>query len=602
MWISSAEVGAVNYYVSPSGSDSGPGTSEQPFETIQTAADVVVAGDTVIVKDGTYTDINTLDSVVFMRDGGTPSNWITFRAENKHKALLDGENQESGFCLYGSGYIRIEGFEIKNVNVGVKVSHPTNSTHDIYVYECKIHNIGRNILDTNCTNSRAYAGITGRSCNYNITVDSCEFYDIGRQHNTELCVHDYKHDHAIYAVGKNWLIKNNIIYNMYSGWAIKVCGHEGATTDPTHIIVNNTFAHDANEGPYCVAHIIYYHDNGIDPHDIILQNNIFYDPPNNDQDHNAAIRTNVDLYGMIMRNNVTSADNIYTQFDGAGTPTLSDNIVNLPLADFGLTDPENNDFTLTSSATYLIDNGIAIDSPDYDYAGTSRPYGNGYDIGAYEFTGAAPSLIDQTGWSLVYVDSEETGYETVKSFDGDPDTIWHTEWFLTDPDPCHPHEIQIDLGGFYDICGFRQLPRQGEYPNGMIKDYEFYVSSDGVTWGTAVASGTFADDKTEKQVSFDCILGRYVRLVALSEINDGPWTSIAELNVLAVQPDSDINDDGKVNIEDFAVLAAWWDDDDGCVEPDWCGGADFDISGVVDMLDFTYFAENWLRQTPGGSV
>ncbi len=82
----------------------------------------------------------------------------------------------------------------------------------------------------------------------------------------------------------------------------------------------------------------------------------------------------------------------------------------------------------------------------------------------------------------------------------------------------------------------------------------------------------------------------------MSEINDGPWTSIAELNVLAARPDTDINDDGKVNIEDFAVLATWWDDDDACLLPDWCGGADFNMSGMVDMFDLAFFAENWLRQ------
>ena len=390
-----ADVSAVNYYVDATGGNdnwngkhySHQGGDDGPFQTIQKAADTVGAGDTVIVRDGIYTDTNTLDSVVFMKNSGTSRNWITFRAENKHKVLLDGENQESGFCLYGSDYIRIEGFDIKNVNVGVKLSHPKSSTHDIYVYKCKIHNIGRNILDTNCTNSRAYAGITGRSYNYNITVDSCEIYDVGRQHNVELCVHDYKHDHAIYAVGKNWLIKNNIIYNMYSGWAIKICGHEGATTDPTHIIINNTFAHDANEGPYCVAHVIYYGDNGLAPHDVIFQNNIFYNPPKDNEGRNAAIRTNIDLDGTIMRNNVTSASSLYYQKSGKGTPVLSDNMTNLPLDDFSMTDPENNNFSLMASAAFLIDRGTAEYAPEKDFAGVSRPQGSGYDIGPYEYYG-----------------------------------------------------------------------------------------------------------------------------------------------------------------------------------------------------------------------
>jgi len=226
--------------------------------------------------------------------------------------------------------------------------------------------------------------------------------------------------------------------------------------------------------------------------------------------------------------------------------------------------------------------------------------GSAPDIGACEFAGVACFPIDQAGWSLLWFDSEETEGEdgrVINSFDGNPNTFWSTQW--TPTSPAHPHEIHIDLGGFYDICGFRYLPRQDVGPgdeNGMINEYEFYVSSDGVTWGTAVATGTFAKDKTEKQVSFENTLGRYVRLIALSEVNGNPWTTMAELNVLAIQPDTDINNDGKVNIEDFAVLATRWDDENACSSPGWCGGADFDMSGTIDMSDFTYFAENWLRQ------
>jgi 1,4-alpha-glucan branching enzyme len=72
---------------------------------------------------------------------------------------------------------------------------------------------------------------------------------------------------------------------------------------------------------------------------------------------------------------------------------------------------------------------------------------------------------------------------------------------------------------------------------------------------------------------------------------------MAELNVLAVQPDTDINNDGKVNIEDFTVLACWWDDANACSSPDWCGGADFDMSGTIDLLDLATFIESWLWQT-----
>jgi lysophospholipase L1-like esterase len=66
----------------------------------------------------------------------------------------------------------------------------------------------------------------------------------------------------------------------------------------------------------------------------------------------------------------------------------------------------------------------------------------------------------------------------------------------------------------------------------VIAQYEFYVSADGSTWGTPLATGTFAKSKTEKEILFPDKPGRYVRLRALSEVNGNPWTSAAEIKVL----------------------------------------------------------------------
>ena len=94
-----------------------------------------------------------------------------------------------------------------------------------------------------------------------------------------------------------------------------------------------------------------------------------------------------------------------------------------------------------------------------------------------------------------------------------------------------PHNLVLNLGARYQVDGFRYLPRQDGNPNGTIAGYQFYVSDDGSTWGTAVAAGTLAANTTEKTVRFTAKTGRYVRLVALSEINGKPWTSVAELNI-----------------------------------------------------------------------
>jgi hypothetical protein len=121
----------------------------------------------------------------------------------------------------------------------------------------------------------------------------------------------------------------------------------------------------------------------------------------------------------------------------------------------------------------------------------------------------------------------------VNTFDGDVATLWQIQWYPTDTLP--PHEIQIDLGDEYHLGGFRYLPRQDGSAKGRIKQYEFYVSMDGQAWGSSVASGQFANDATEKEVIFPITLGRFIRLRSLSEVSGEPWTSAAELNVLAMQ-------------------------------------------------------------------
>src|SRR5688572_19377743 len=156
---------------------------------------------------------------------------------------------------------------------------------------------------------------------------------------------------------------------------------------------------------------------------------------------------------------------------------------------------------------------------------------------------ASAQTISQANWTLRSVDSEETQaccYLATNAFDGNASTMWATRWFSASPTP--PHEIQINLGGVYQVTGFRYLPRQDGQPHGNIGQYEFYVSMDGTTWGAAVASGTFANSSAEKQIAFTAKTGQYVRLRALTEVNGQPWTTVAELNVLgtAVQPPGNV--------------------------------------------------------------
>ena len=75
------------------------------------------------------------------------------------------------------------------------------------------------------------------------------------------------------------------------------------------------------------------------------------------------------------------------------------------------------------------------------------------------------------------------------------------------------------------ICGFLATPRMDGNTNGLIRKYEFYVSSDGETWNL-VSSGDWLPYCTE--VNFTKNTCRYIRLVS----KEGDYASLAELDVV----------------------------------------------------------------------
>jgi len=140
----------------------------------------------------------------------------------------------------------------------------------------------------------------------------------------------------------------------------------------------------------------------------------------------------------------------------------------------------------------------------------------------------------RTAWKVVFADSEHPGEgAAVHAIDGDPATYWHTRWGAGEE--AHPHELQVDLGESYELTGFTCLPRQGQ-ANGRIRDFAFYVSDDAGNWGEPVASGRFDNSAQTQTVLFEkAIESRYIRIVAVSEVNGNAWTSVAEIDVMAVR-------------------------------------------------------------------
>ncbi len=141
-------------------------------------------------------------------------------------------------------------------------------------------------------------------------------------------------------------------------------------------------------------------------------------------------------------------------------------------------------------------------------------------------------LISSAGWEIARSSSESRGNGKLaeSAIDGDPRTHWHTQF--SGEVAKHPHELVIDLGEQHEVRGFRYLARQDAGWNGAVARCEFYVGNDPDQFGESVAKTTFTKRKDAQEVTCDAVSGRYVLIRILSEVNGGPWASIAELGVI----------------------------------------------------------------------
>jgi Right handed beta helix region len=114
------------YFVAVGGNDHGPGTKDQPWATINRAAEQVEAGDTVIVRGGRY----MLPAQVRVRRSGRADAWISFIGAPGEKPLLDAQMVQRPLgALLNNGAFQIEGVSYIRVgNLTVVNSHDSGFT------------------------------------------------------------------------------------------------------------------------------------------------------------------------------------------------------------------------------------------------------------------------------------------------------------------------------------------------------------------------------------------------------------------------------------------------------------------------------------------
>ncbi|MFF4792724.1 endo-alpha-N-acetylgalactosaminidase family protein [Streptomyces sp. NPDC001276] len=118
--------------------------------------------------------------------------------------------------------------------------------------------------------------------------------------------------------------------------------------------------------------------------------------------------------------------------------------------------------------------------------------------------------------------------------DGDPGTIWHTDY--SHGNAPYPHWVTLKPAGPADVNGFGYLDRQSGGQNGRVAGYEVAVSDDGRTWST-VARGTLVDSPQMQRISFPSVRASYVRFTALNALNGQPFAAAAEMRVYGTPVD-----------------------------------------------------------------
>jgi alpha-L-fucosidase len=137
------------------------------------------------------------------------------------------------------------------------------------------------------------------------------------------------------------------------------------------------------------------------------------------------------------------------------------------------------------------------------------------------------------GWKIVTSPIKgEGGSSAERAIDADKDTIWKER--AATGDASRPH-LTIDMGTVHRIAGMGYLPPQPWNSEGVVDRYRFETSRDGIQWTVQVSSGYFGNMRNNPilhEVSFAPVEARFFRFVALHDIDDSGWVSVAEITVL----------------------------------------------------------------------
>jgi len=348
---------AQTFYVSPTGSDSNPGSQAQPWLTIQHAANSATAGVTVHVLPGTY-NVSAITSSI----SGAASQHIKFISDTKYGARIVGTGDS--VWVQSGNYVEVIGFDVTASNPATRIGFEWTGNNG-KVSQNRIH-------DIQCSGcgGNGGAGINLDDGSDYTSADANRVYNLNNGATSSTV-------HCIYLHVTNNIVSNNLLYRC-GGWGVQQW-HVGVGHST---IVNNTI----------------FSSNG----GIVLGSGGLPDSDYNFVGDNITVNNN---YG-ILECCIGSAQGVGPHQTYTNNLVWNNSIANLDLQWSGIlptngitSDPLFINYRADGSGDYHLQstsparNGASSqDAPPFDFDGASRPQGTEYDIGVYEFGAVSPPV------------------------------------------------------------------------------------------------------------------------------------------------------------------------------------------------------------------
>jgi hypothetical protein len=345
---------AYNLYVSPTGSDSNPGTQLKPVKTIARATALASAGYIIHVAPGTYTVSapSTGSAGILTTKSGTASSHISYVSDVKHGAKL--VMTGTGILWDSKGnYVDIYGFDITGSGrIGILAEGGNMKMKYNYIHDLTVSG--------GCNGGGGGAIVSTGSVG-NVTMDSNIVKNIGYQWVAAGTCNTVQ---GLYISNANNIITNNVVSGVA---AVAIQQWHGATAST---IVNNTVFHSK------MGILIGQGDGGATTGSAnnYVANNIAYD-----NKYYGIIESGLVAGNNRYVNNLVASSGTNWKVKGSVTGSISSNPLFVNYQPNG-----SGDYRLSSSSP-AIDRGNATAAPKVDVNGVARPRGAAFDVGAYEY-------------------------------------------------------------------------------------------------------------------------------------------------------------------------------------------------------------------------